>query len=327
MSSPRLATIAIVGLAAVTAAGLAFQQYLRAEALAAQLAQVREVSALVSEDDQKPESSIASSRENIAAPDVANQEAEKAPPPETSEPRERDRRDGGRGDMTARFEKLMADPEFAAAFQTQQRAALDGRYADLFKSLNLPPAELDKLKNLLAEKQNVMRDVMMAAQAEGLGRENRDELRDLVNMTRAEIDEEIRAAVGDQALAQIENYEKTTAQRTAVSQLETRLSYSGTPLNSAQSESLVTILSQTSATAQTRGGAPNGDRSIAVPITEDVIARAQAVLAPDQLQVLIDLQAEQQASQTVNSAFRSSFRPSGGDQRSSDAQEGRGPGG
>ena len=77
----------------------------------------------------------------------------------------------GRFDRTARMNNLatlLDNPEFSKLWNSQQKMALDPRYSALFKSLNLSPADLDKFKSLLVEKQAATTDVMRAA------RENRD---------------------------------------------------------------------------------------------------------------------------------------------------------
>lgn len=321
MSSPRLAAISILGLTTITAAGFAFIQYQRAEELANLLALAQSPQAPASER-ARPATPPVIAPEIDAAPKIAAKEEEAEAPAERERP---ERRQGGRGDMTAKFEKLMADPEFANAFNAQQRARLDGRYAELFAKLNLPPETLTQLQDLMTEKQNSARDVYSAAQAEGLGRENRAELREIVQMTQNEINREIENLIGESGVVTMREYEQTTAQRNLVGQLETRLSYAASPLNDAQASAMVNILSQTSNSDSGRGRGSNDGDTRNVAITDDTIARAQAVLSGDQLQALSDLQAEQKAAQTVSAAMRQTFqRGGGGDGNRGDS---RGPGG
>lgn len=310
MSQPRLAVIAILGLTTLTAAGLAYHHYQRAEELAARLAaeqakatdlptpRVRNTSvaaAQATEDDILTEST----REAHLSDETTDEDEETSP----------NNRNRSRRDMGARIAALMADPEYASAFNLQQRSRLDRTYADLFAQLNLPPATLSKLQDLLVEKQNTARDVFMAAREEGLsGRDNREELRALVEATQAEIDAEIRSAIGESNFAALQNYEQTGRQRAVVEQFESRLSYSGTPLNSAQAQALTGILAETSTTTGgdsfRRGGDfPGGGRG-GVQITDAAISRAQAVLSAAQLQSLQSLQAEQQAAQKLREAMR-----------------------
>ncbi len=330
MSQPRLAALALLGLATVTAAGLALQQYRRAEALAARLAQAQNLadasssrSAATGTPADIPAPSPANAADSDAAslsPDASMPDASDADPSD-----DRRERRSNRGNPAAIMDKLMQNPEFAEAMRLQQNAHLDSRYAALFAQLNLPPAQLAQLKDLLSERQNVRRDVFTAARAEGLGRGNREEIRDIIQATQDEIDADIRSTIGAQAFATLERYEQTDNERRLVSSLADRLSYSGSPLNPAQSDALVTLLAETGAIP---GGAavwagelgPGGrissdasNRTTAV--TDEVIARAQGILSPDQLDALRAIQAEQQAAQAVRDAMRNEFRANAGNRR------------
>lgn len=234
---------------------------------------------------------------------------------------------GGRGDRINPMATLMQNPEFARALVTQQKSALDQRYADLFRRLNLAPDQVDRLKDLLIERQSAAADVMAAARAQGVdGRENRDELRQLIQSTQAETEQAIKAFLGNSGYNEYQTYEQTQPQRALVNQLETKLSYSGAPLQAAQMDQLVQILAETS--PQQAGGRgqwamnfvaagrgfdgggpmPIGGGSGGVQITDDSIARAQGVLSQNQLQALEQMQAEQQAQRTMAEAVRNATR-------------------
>lgn len=224
-----------------------------------------------------------------------------------------------------RFATLLNSPEMQHLMAIQQKAGLDGNYATLFKKLNLSPADLEKFKSLLVEKQSSLIDVMAAARSQGLtGRESRDEVRQLVQDTQSEIDASIRSTLGETAYAQYKNYETTMPQRGVVDQLAQRLSYSTTPLNEAQAEQLVQILAANTAPANTAGNRPNA----AVPlvqafagnarftqatallggtttrITDTAVNQAQTVLAPQQISALQSLQQEQQAAAQLMQQMR-----------------------
>lgn len=225
------------------------------------------------------------------------------------------------------FAALMENPEFQKLWMTQQKSALDYRYAALFKNLKLSPAELDRFKQLLVEKQSAAMDVMAAARAEGLAPgQNRDEVRALVQSTQQEIDASIRAALGEQGFNQYKQFEQTAAQRTVVDQLSRRLSYSDTPLNEQQTEQLVRILTETS--PRSNPGATNafapvemipgsaGPVTVRVPgqgnsITPEAIARAQTVLSPAQVQALTELQQQQEVQAAMTEMLRAQRRPGG----------------
>jgi hypothetical protein len=156
---------------------------------------------------------------------------------------------------------LLNKPDVQALMSVQQKAAVDARYAALFKSLNLTPEQAEKLKTVLAERQTTMMDVMSAARDQGLDpRRDRDAYQKLMQSAQADVNASIKAVIGDSGFAQFENYEKTLPQRNVVNQLQQRLSYSDTPLTSAQADQLVQILAaNTPAPTPGSPGLPGGD--------------------------------------------------------------------
>lgn len=255
-----------------------------------------------------PSAPAAPSEPAVAADDAGTAPAAPAESPDNPPLGERGRRNG-----LNRWNEMLGNPEFARAFALQQRGRLDARYGDLFKRLNLPPAQLERLKDLLTDRQTVWADVMAAAREAGLnGRENRDELRQLAQQAQAEIDAHITATIGPDGFAQLQQFERTQPQRAAVNQLEQRLSYTGTPLQPAQADQLIAILSETAAA----GGTPGATAVQAPPhrpgtnglITDAALLRAQGVLAPAQIEALRDLQAEQQAQRAMGDLLRRAGR-------------------
>lgn len=235
-------------------------------------------------------------------------------------------------DLPGRVMAFMDNPEMQKMMAITQRANLDGRFSALFKNLRLSPAELEKFKDLLVEKQSSAMDVMAAARAQGMtGRENAGELRQMVRDSQAEIDNSIRATLGEAGFAQYKNYEQTLPQRTVVSQLDQRLSYSSTPLNPQQSEQLVQILSQNAPTNPRNGGgggpaqvfvsAEGGGGGAAATvtrafvgggvggsrITDQAVTQAQGVLSAPQMEALRALQQEQQAQAQLAQQMRNNM--------------------
>lgn len=157
---------------------------------------------------------------------------------------------GGPGDPRGRgmqqmnaVRELMNKPEVQAMVSLQQRAEIDRRYAPLFKSLNLPVEQIEKLKTLLAERTTTMQDVMAASAEQGINpRENPEAFRKLIANAQNEINNSIRATIGDNSFAQLSGYEQTMPQRQVVNELQQRLSYTNTPLTPAQADQLVGIL-------------------------------------------------------------------------------------
>jgi hypothetical protein len=216
----------------------------------------------------------------------------------------------------ANFMAMMDKPEVQKLMAIQQKAALDQRYAQLFKALNLTPEQLEKFKGLLAEKQSSMMDVLAAARAQGINpRSDPETFHKLVEDAQAQIDDSIRSTLGDAAFDQYRSYEQTIPQRNTITQLEQRLSYSSTPLTDAQAQQLVGILASTGTTSNARMGGPfGGVNQMAGPsaqITDATIAQAQSVLTPQQVQALTDLQQEQQAQRQLAHTMRQQFENGG----------------
>ena len=173
---------------------------------------------------------------------------------QTSQSRERGGR-GERGDSRGRggnssglqqataIRDLMAKPEVQAMVSFQQKAAIEARYAALFKNLNLPAEQLERLKTLLADRSTTMQDVMAAAREQGINpRENPEAFRKVMADAQNQINAGIKAAIGEQGFAQLSTYEQTLPQRNLVNELQQRLSYTSTPLTAAQAEQMVQIL-------------------------------------------------------------------------------------
>jgi hypothetical protein len=226
----------------------------------------------------------------------------------------------GRFDRRARMDNLatlLESPEFSKLWNSQQRMGLDSRYSALFKSLNLSPADLDKFKGLLVEKQAAITDVMGAVREQGLDPRNPDDraqISALLQSAQAQADASIQQTLGAAQYAQYQAYEQTLPQRNVVTQLAQSLSYTSSPLQDSQTEQLVNILASNSAQEQGAGGpgglfggpggpgGPFGNRMS--PITDAAITQAQTILTGTQVAALQQLQAQQQAQHQIAQMMR-----------------------
>ncbi len=297
--SPKAKNYVIIVLAAatLTASSIAWNQSRQLSALNEELLQNSADAVALQPRPAQASATFTTPSETTNGSAAASSDRE-VEPATSDEPAATPRQRGGRPNFAA----LMSNPEFAQAMSVQHRAALDARYADLFKRLNLPPAQLEKLKDLLVERQTARMDVMVAVRESGLNpRENRDELRKLTEDAQAEVDSNIRATLGDNVFNQFQTFETTQPQRALVKVLNDRLSYSSTPLNTNQSDFLVNALAATAT--------DNESKSSTRPFISDmVIQQAQSVLAPDQVEALKQIQLEQQAQQKVRDLMRPAGR-------------------
>lgn len=220
--------------------------------------------------------------------------------------------------------ELMENPQFLRALVSHQRTMLDNRFAPLFRQLDLTPAELDILRELLIEKQNSALDVMMVTGRGAVPGAGAGEVRRATQQAQGEIDAMIRSTLGDERFAQFKAFEATLPQRATVAQLTQRLSYTDTPLQPAQADALVTALTRAGGQGESLPGVSvvlSAEDRRAVPIvqstaeasriTDEVVALADEVLAPRQVAALRQLQAEQSAAATMVRLARAAM-PAGG---------------
>lgn len=321
MHTPKNYLILFLALTTIGGAALAWRQY-------QELTQLR-ASALNNDERanlQKRLWAAEKRKHELESALAARADGPSAGPADPSSGPEQPSGPGGRrdrGNMAANFMAMMDKPEIQKLMATQQKAALDARFATLFKNLNLTPEQLEKFKNLLVEKQTAITDALAAARAQGINpRTDPEDFQKLVTDAQAESDAGIKTALGDAGYAQYQQYQQTLPQRSVVNQLAQSLSYTSTPLTSGQTEQMVSILaantpassnptgSNTRATIATAFGVGFGG-ALNSPITNSAITQAQTVLAPPQVSALQQLQAAQQAQTQLNQAMRNQFRNSG----------------
>ncbi|MCU0794026.1 MAG: hypothetical protein MUE42_14510 [Opitutaceae bacterium] len=200
----------------------------------------------------------------------------------------------GGGQFAAQMAALMEDPEFTAAWKIQQEARIERRYGALFKDLNLPPDQLASLKTLLAERENVAREVWATAPSQGINpREDRDQIRALTAELQAEVDANIKNTVGPNVLEAIGDYDRTTAPRVTVNDLVPVLQNSGNPLNESQTKQLTKILAET--------GQQQGRTTL---ITDATLTSAAGILTNAQLEQLKAQQEVQKANILIEAKMR-----------------------
>lgn len=224
--------------------------------------------------------------------------------------------------------RVQETPEFQQLRAVQLKGTLDYRYAALFRQLDLPPAKLEALKNLLLERQTVGMDVNSVARAQGLDpRRDGALLQQLMTQARDEINAGIRDLLGEETYRSYEFYEQTMPYRDVVNQLDLRLSYASAPLTDAQAEALVRIVVEANQDSSAPAGATGVGRAVDLrrlqaSLNDTAMDRARGILTPDQYPALEELQARQQANLRMGELMRPAIGrdavpavrlPSGGD--------------
>jgi hypothetical protein len=237
---------------------------------------------------------------------------------------DRGRRGGPGGGRFGQLQALMNNPQMQKLAAIQMKAALDNRYAALFKALNLPAAQLDQLKDLLVQKQQAQQDARQAAMQQGLNpRTDPQAYQEAIAAAQGTVDDQIKTALGDSGFAQYQQYQQTLPERGTVSQIQQTLSYSSTPLTDDQANQLVQILAQTAPAATNGGGGGRGGfgggggpfgggQGATTPITNQTITAAQTILSGSQLQALQQIQQQQQAQQQMQQLMQAARQNAGG---------------
>jgi hypothetical protein len=278
---------------------------------------------------------LASAEKGRSDAEAALKEARSAPAPvptpvarDTSRPR------------TTNGMAALDNPAVQKMMAASAKASLDQRYGGLFRQLKLSPAELDKFKDLLTERQMTRLDVMRAAMSQGINpMTNPGDLTTLLNKAQADVDEGIRSLIGDQRFQQYTDFNQNISSYNLLDQVERRLSYTNAPLQPTQSDALLRVLIDSTPAATEGSSGRNAMMGLAEgfsgtnplisamtqrPISDETIAAAQSVLTPAQVEVLRQLQAEQKTQASTLMSMRASGTASGGTLRIS-SQPGTSP--
>ena len=193
----------------------------------------------------------------------------------------------------------MKDPKMVQLMAARTKAQLALRYSGLFGQLKLNQAQGAKFMNLLVEKQSAGLDVVSAATASGIT--DLKEIGQMIAKTQSDLNQEIKATLGDAGYAQYQSFSQAQVQRDVISTLQQSLAPSQSPLTTAQYQRMVQILAQTGPQSG-NGPTPPVGVTGALPtsnnpsglITNATLAQAETALSPFQLKTLKGLQQAQQ---------------------------------
>ncbi len=197
------------------------------------------------------------------------------------------------------FPELFSDPHYAQLYLVYLRHSTNERFAPLFASLQLPPAERVRFKELLIQQQMASEEVdgVMENQAmrekKPFDRSEAMQVKLRVNRT---FDDEIKQTFGDAVFAEYREFLNGAGARQAfLDRLTLRLSYSGAPLETAQANQLTALYSASRRVPVASGGTP-------LDLSDDFMAGAQSILKPEQRTALEQINAESRASRTAISS-------------------------
>jgi hypothetical protein len=193
------------------------------------------------------------------------------------------------GDAAADFLAKMEDPEIRRLRDILRLAAINRQNAAFYASAKLTPSQVLQFQHLLLERQNAANDVLLAATQQGVNpMQDPAEFRQMVQSAQAEVDGQIKAALGPDTYAQFQTFQQTQNQLGTINQLSQDLSTTETPLSDSQKQQMTQVMAQ----ANPEGGSAVNDKAVQL---------AQGVLSAPQLQALQSLQQLQQVNSQLQS--------------------------
>lgn len=177
------------------------------------------------------------------------------------------------------FPELMSDPEYASLTTRLWRHGTRNQWVYEFRYAGIPPEKQDQLRALLLEFGFSGDDAALTARRAGASEKQSWLAR---WQAAQEVSAEITALIGTDAHDKIQQAQRAQGAEELVERIETRLSYSGTPLTSSQVSQIFQL-----------GVAHNIDRIVSDSTTfPALIEKAQGFLTHDQLNALREIAAE-----------------------------------
>lgn len=295
---------ALLATSTVGAIAAAFYFYQEANSLRRQLEDI-EVGA-----GSKPgfaEESVEPAGNEIRNEDVSNQSASTGPNP-ISPPAE-DRRADRRAERNEQFSRMMSDPAMREVMLSRMKSRIDEEYNALFVRLGLDDDQTEALRTFIAQRR------MAYMQAGFLERNSEGDAQGLAEIESwrerelATTAAGIESVLGPDGMDVLTDYRESRNEREFVDSISRQASYSGESIDPQTSENLVSVLRQakesvplsTNPFGRTENGPPPRltEQSVAQYLKERqaqdqmVLANAQSILTPAQLEALADRQIEQ----------------------------------
>jgi len=242
----------------------------------------------------------------LADADAAASASTKAAP--AGEGEKSDEGKAGFGKMLA---KMMEDPDAKKVIRDQQRMMMNQLYSPLVKQMGLTSEEADQFKDLLAD--NAMKNAEKAfSMFDGGLSTNRTELAKTMAAEQQNLDEQVKAFLGDARFAQYKEYQETVGERTQLNMYRQQTG-GDMPLSDQQTDQLLAFMKEekqnvAAATGQPLAGAGQDQAKIEAMLSSEqsdkllqsqetvnqrVFERAKGILTPEQLDSFAKFQTNQ----------------------------------
>jgi len=193
---------------------------------------------------------------------------------------------------------MLKDPDMRKMVIDQQKIAmgpiLEKQYGDFLKQMNLSPEQSAAFKDLIVKRTLAGTDVGLAMMDDSLDASQRADLAKKARDQTAAVETEIKQLLGDNNYQSFQNYEKTVADRTTLSQFSDQLAGSPTALTPEQQSQMIQTLGDARSNFKWTSGLNDGnagaDGNIAGILTEDRMAKFIADSEQFDQQVLVKVQ-------------------------------------
>ena len=208
--------------------------------------------------------------------------------------------------------QMMKDPAMREMMRAQQKAMMGMMYSGLYKDLNLPKEQQEKLSELLLDGQMKNIEAAQGLMDPESATNNPAAAKQAAADQKKESEDKIRALLGDEKFATYDDYQKNVGERMQINQLRGQLEEAKLPLQPGQEQQMLAILKEEKGLVppvipQDAGQNPadlknllGGDaleKQLAwmEDFNKRVLERAGQVLTPEQLKKYTEFQ-DQQAS-------------------------------
>ena len=145
--------------------------------------------------------------------------------------------------MMSGFAKMFQSEDGKKMLRSQTAMVVKMQYTDLAKKLNLPPQEAEMVMGLLSDRQVAgAADGFATFAGETMDEAKLKEISEKAAANRKEHDAKLKAALGEERFKELETYDRTLGERMMMTQLEPQFTSAGTPLDPAQKDQLIQIM-------------------------------------------------------------------------------------
>ena len=135
--------------------------------------------------------------------------------------------------------KIMSDPNMRDAMKAQASMGIDMLYRDLFDLLNLPEPKRSQFEKLIREKTNAGMEIGFSMIGSKKTPEEKKEISDKLQAQTKDLDDQIKALIGEEDFNKVRRYEDSTNERMQLKTLNSMLASKNLDMDEATESKLM----------------------------------------------------------------------------------------